>query len=210
MKPPNPKTLSIAALIAAVVALLCSAVNARHYARVIAPRSYQFHRSFHDPFDLVSEIIRAPIYFNSMMRQQDASQITRSTPRYTVSEENGIIQLEMEIPGVETNDLEVELEDNQLLRVKGKRKKAESEFDLTFRLNDGVDPSRLKAVLSAGILQVQVPRKEKEIQRIEISTNASDDLVHVNAIHASENGESGTSLDTPQEVNGITISETEN
>jgi HSP20 family molecular chaperone IbpA len=219
MKFLNTKILSIAAIITAILALLGSAVNARHYTSVIAPRSYQFHRSFRDPFDLVSEMIQAPIYFNSRMRQQqqEAAQLARSTPRYTVSEENGVVQLEMEVPGVTANDIEIALEDNQLLRVKGKRKRSartgsleESEFDLAFRLNDGVDPSQLKAVLSAGILQVRVPHKEKEIQRIAISTVDADevDVVNVNVNHVNENGTDGATSDTV-EVNEITISENE-
>jgi HSP20 family molecular chaperone IbpA len=217
MKYTNSKFLSIAAIVTSLLALLCSAVNARHYARVVAPRSYQFHRSFHDPFDLVSEMIRAPIYFNGMLKQQhdEAAQLPRSTPRYTVSEENGVVQLEMEVPGVMAKDIEIELEDHQLLRIKGKRKHSvgtssseESEFDLAFRLNDGVDPSRLKATLSAGILQVRVPHKEKEIQRIEIGTTATEDVdvVDVNASSLNGNSESSASPDVV-EVNGITISE---
>jgi HSP20 family protein len=215
----NWKFLSITAVITSLLALLCSVVNARHYARVIAPRTYQFHRSYHDPFDLVSEMIRAPIYFNSMKRQHhdEAAHLARSTPRYTVSEENGVVQLEMEVPGVTAKDIEIELEDNQLLRVKGKRKHSvgtgsseESEFDLAFRLNDGVDPSRLKAVLSDGILQVRVPHKEKEIHRIEIATTESEevDVVNVNASHLNKNDGSSAPPDA-LEVNGITISESE-
>jgi Hsp20/alpha crystallin family len=106
----------------------------------------------------------------------------------------------IEVPGVSAKDIEIDLEDQHLLRIKGKRKHRlgsgsieETEFDVAFRLNDGVDPSQLKAILSAGILQVQVPNKEKETRRISIVTDVEGEAVTLNELYRKDDGETTAS-----------------
>ena len=193
MKAISSKNLLLVVLLALVS--LISGAAARSYGSILAPRFYQYSRPS-DPFDLVSEIFRAPIYFNSLMKQQqeEATRIVRSTPRYAVSEENGIVQLEMEVPGVLAKDLQVELTDNKLLRIKGTRKYKvgsdgpieESEFDLSFQLADGVDSDQMTVALSTGILRVQVPKKEKITKRIAIHTDVEDEVLEVKAIQTND------------------------
>lgn len=190
MKAPNSKILSITAIIAAFFAIVCSVVNARNYARLVTapPRSSLYYQQLNfDPFGIVDEMIRAPEYHSNAVKQtpmEVSAPSGRSIPRYSVSEENGVVQLEMEIPGVHAKDIEIELEDDKLLRIKGRRvyKRSngsidQSEFDVSFQLKENVDTSQLKVNLAAGILRVQVPNKVKEVKRISIGNDGGDEGV---------------------------------
>lgn len=211
MKAISSKSLSIAALLAALLALFSSVAEAGNHGGLLTPRSYHYSRP-RDPFDLVSEIFRAPIYFNSLMKQQqeEAHRRVRSTPRYAVSEENNVIQLEIEVPGISAKDIVVELEDDKLLRIKGTRKYKvgesveESEFDVSFQLSDGVNPDKLTVKLSAGILRVQVPKQEKITKKILIATDAEDDILEVKAV---QSGSVEEPVQTLEGADGITIIE---
>jgi HSP20 family molecular chaperone IbpA len=121
-------------------------------------------------------MMSVPIYFNSLLRQQE-TQLTRSTPRYSISRaEDGTVELALEIPGVAAKDLSVDLENGNMLRIRGARKwkdeqgsEVETEFDRVFRLDDDIDVSRVKVALSSGILRVQAPQREKVIRSIPIT-----------------------------------------
>ena len=171
------------ALVPAVALASLLSAEARSYTSLLAPRNYQFSRSLRDPFDMIGSVM--PLYFNSLMHQFDGdlgSMARATTPRYVVNEdtESGVIELLMEIPGVEPNDLTVELENNRLLRVKGSRKYKHhpsvyaSEFDQVFQLDDRVDPNELKVTLSHGILRVQAPKKENTVKRLSIETDETE------------------------------------
>ena len=208
------KTFNNASVLAALLALAASApeaTEARSYGSLLAPRAYQYSRS-RDPFDLVSEFFHTPFYnLNSMMKQQQlaADRLARSTsPRYAVSEENGVVQLEVELPGVHAGDLDVELEDNNVIHIRGSRKQGagsvDSSFDLSFQLADGVHSERLTANLSAGILRVSVPRKEKVVKKLTVTTDeAEEELLQIKA--AQDGGVEGNQKE--EVVDGITISE---
>lgn len=210
----SSKAFSIAALITALLALFFSSTEARSCGSLLSPRSYQYSRN-RDSFDVVSEMLRVPVYFNSLMKQQQeqSALLARSTPRYVVSEDNSSVQLEVEVPGVSAKDLEVELEDDNILRIKGNRKHkvavgsfTEAEFDLSFQLNDGVEPSQMKVSLSAGILRVQVPKKIKVTKRLDIATDVEDEQLKVKAIQTSADGRDAAQTGI-EEVDGITIIE---
>ena len=219
MKAPNSKFLSIAAIIAAFFAIACSVVNARNYARLVTspPRSTLYYHQFnYDPLGVVSAMLRTP-------REVEATTpVERFLPHYTVSEENGVVQLEMEIPGVYAKDIEIDLEDNKLLRIKGRRtynklsdgSVDQSAFDVSFQLKENVDTSQLKANLAAGILRVRVPNKVKEVKHIQIGcTDGGDEDVIVTPNDNCGDNETtvstSSSLDTTttmELVDGIAIS----
>jgi HSP20 family molecular chaperone IbpA len=196
MKALFSKTILFAALVA--IATFLSTAGASLYGSVLTqPRSYQYHR-LRDPLDFVSEIIRAPIYINTMFKQQQEGslRLTPSSPRYAISENANAMELEVEVPGVSVKDLDIELEDNKVLHIKGTRKHPEktasmaesSHFDLTFQLADDVEPDRMTASLSAGILRLRVPKTEKITKRIPIDTaeEASEGAVAVKHSHSSD------------------------
>ena len=227
MKAPNSKLLSITAIIMAFFAIVCSVVNAHNYAGIVTsppPRSSLYYQQLsYDPLGVVSEMLRTPVYFSSAVKQQqqvDVNAISeRSMPHYTVSEENGVVQLEMEIPGVYAKDIEIDLEDSKLLRIKGRRTYKlgdgsvdQSEFDVTFQLKENVDTSQLKANLAAGILRVKVPNKVKEVKRISIGDDENvivaqqNDNDIDNETTVSSSSLLDTTATTVELVNGITIS----
>ena len=199
------------AAFAAMLALASSwseMAEARSYGSLLVPRAYQYNRQ-RDPFDLVSEFFHTPIYnMNSLFKQQQdvVDRIAHSaSPRYAVSETDGVMQLEVELPGVKAEDLSVELEDNRYLRIQGSRRSdlsPESSFDLSFSLADDVDSDRLTVKLSAGILNVQVPKKEKAVKKLAIAT---DDTDEGNVLQINPNQQGAKAIDVKNEVEEITI-----
>ena len=198
---------------AAMLALAASwseMAEARSYGSLLAPRAYQYNRQ-RDPFDLVSEFFHTPFYnVNSLFKQQQAvlDKLTNSaSPRYAVLETDGVMQLELELPGVQANDLSVELEDNRHLRIQGSRRSGlspESSFDLSFALADDVDSDRLTVKLSAGILRVSVPKKEKTVKKLTIAT---DDNEGENVLQIKPNQHGAKVADFEEETEEITITE---
>ncbi|KAJ3695605.1 hypothetical protein LUZ60_000982 [Juncus effusus] len=79
-----------------------------------------------------------------------------------------------DIPGVRKEELKVEVEDNNVLRISGERVKEEEQKDDTwhrverrrgsfqrqFRLPDNADMEGIKCFLENGVLKVEVPKKE--------------------------------------------------
>lgn len=216
-------TGAILALLAAISSS-GTKVEARSYGSILAPRRYQYNRS-PDSFGLMSEIFSMPVYMNSLMRQHQKAveRLTQSSaPRYSVAEdaETGVVELMMELPGVTAQDLKVEvLEDGKTLRIAGSRKYVrhgsmyESDFDQSFDMQN-VDPERLKVSLSAGILRVQAPKKEKTVKRIPISVDDDDLLeIHPSKLVQEENVEEATveaEAELVGEVDGLTITEDDN
>jgi HSP20 family molecular chaperone IbpA len=216
MKSFNNNIVALATLL--TLANTMPEADARSYGTLVAPRSYMYNRP-RDPFDLVSDFFRAPLFANSLMKQQQEVQqqlAHASSPRYAVYENNelGTVELEMEVPGVDAKDIEVDLEDNGVLHIKGTRKRSlhESAFDMSFQLADGVDATKMEVTLKAGILRVQVPKKVKSVKRIEVSVREEDDdkILAVKSVTEGENSSSDNS-ETAEvlDVDGISITDSE-
>lgn len=202
---------ALTAKLAMLLLLVEQASAARSYGHIIVPRNYEFNRRSNNAFDLLTEVMSAPVSFenfaNTMIRQHHAavSRLANSAPRYDVSfdEEAGNIELHMEVPGVSSKDISIELEDNKILRIHGSRKVKtngdiiEAKFDQTFELHSEADPETLKASVANGILTVQAQKRERATRKIEVV----DTVVHENeAIEAVPGRESS-------EEAGISITE---
>jgi HSP20 family protein len=215
MKASRISFTSLSILVMAFVAILCSLATARNYARLIRLPTHQFtynNQYYYDPWNAMNEIIHSPINFNKNANgQQEVSEkMNRLIPSYSVSEDNGMMQLEIEIPGVQYKDVEIHLEDSTHVRIKGRRayKRSDgtfddSKFDVVFRLKENVDTSQLKASLSAGILRVQVPHKVKEIKPIRIEHDNNEESVTM-SYEYNVNGNL-PSLSTPHDTSTIEI-----
>jgi len=156
----------------------------RHALDLIIPR---------DPFDLVSDVFSVPFYsdMNRLLQQQDAAMSrlmqTPASPRYSVTQdlETGLVELSMELPGVTSKDLSVELENNKMLHIFGSRvyksqgSLVQSDFHQSFQLDDNVDADQLKVTLSAGILKVTVPKVEKTLKKLEIVSGDETEEIEV-------------------------------
>jgi HSP20 family protein len=104
------------------------------------------------------------------------------TPRVDLTDEDGQFVLTAELPGVEPNDVNVELEGN-LLTVRGE-KKLEREhkeehvhvaerhygsFERTFTLPSGADPDKIEADFHQGVLKLRIAKRpEARGRKIEV------------------------------------------
>ncbi|MDD2715095.1 MAG: Hsp20/alpha crystallin family protein [Candidatus Wallbacteria bacterium] len=105
-------------------------------------------------------------------------------PAVDIYEKDKIVHIDAEVPGLDKEDIKVELEEG-ILSISGETK-AETEekdknyfrterrygtFKRTFTLGDGVDETGIQAKFDNGILKVLVPLKEipkKEAKLIEV------------------------------------------
>ncbi|MBX6424589.1 MAG: Hsp20/alpha crystallin family protein [Variibacter sp.] len=107
-------------------------------------------------------------------------------PRMDVTESDGEIEITAELPGLEEKDVEITVSDN-VLTVRGE-KKAEAEekkkdyrlversygsFSRSVELPSGVDPDRIKATMTKGVLKITVPKPAPSHQKkIEVKAAA--------------------------------------
>lgn len=95
---------------------------------------------------------------------------TKSVPASFAQEKENAYELEVELPGVHKEDIEIHFE-NQVLSVSATRKRGESEwkFKRDFRVSENVDTERVKASYENGILLVELPKKKQpDVKKIEI------------------------------------------
>src|SRR5699024_9699184 len=122
-----------------------------------------FHRFFDDPF------------FTNNRDRSPACNIMEKQDRYTI---------EVEIPGVHPDDVEIEMEGN-ILKIKGERRKTTEHeddsielhtvehsygsFQRSFTLPDGIKEDAISAHNKQGILYIELPKnQEKKSRKIEI------------------------------------------
>jgi len=120
----------------------------------------------------------------SPVRAQATNGETWLMPRIDVSESDGAIAVEAELPGVERNDVDVQVLDNVLL-IEGSKKteseKKEKDYHLVERssgqflrripLGFDVDPDKVEASFRNGVLNVTIarpPEAESKAKRIKI------------------------------------------
>merc|ERR1712038_411918 len=76
-----------------------------------------------DPINLMAEIFSVPVTFNSLMRQQHRhfSEMQRSEPRYEISNDETQFQILLDLPGVQAEDVSLELKDGGSLQISASR-----------------------------------------------------------------------------------------
>lgn len=113
-------------------------------------------------------------FFTPATWRQEAS---LPTDIYT---DNENIVVEMELPGINSGDVDVSI-DNNVLTVKGKKiherkdvlrtERFQGSFSRSFTLPSYADPSRISASYEQGVLTITVPKIEKvKPKQIEIKT----------------------------------------
>ena len=117
---------------------------------------------------------------------QDQSTITSTWYAPTdVSEDESNLQISMELPGVEPDDVRLSLE-NSILTIRGEKRQRSEEnnervhrfertygmFERTFALPNTVDPEKIEARYENGVLLVRIPKAERARPR-EIPVNSS-------------------------------------
>ncbi len=103
-------------------------------------------------------------------------------PRVAIREDSGAVILEAEMPGIEKNDFEINVEGDELT-IRGKRKPQDSDRKIlrqesdtsdylrTFVLGEEIDTSNIEAKLNNGILILTLhKKKEAAPQKIAITS----------------------------------------
>lgn len=110
----------------------------------------------------------------------------------------------MDMPGLEADDLEIELQDD-LLRVRGERRvphgrdrearawqrieRGFGKFERTLQVPRGLDPDAIEASLDAGVLTLQIAKPEQlRRQRVEIGAGRSGETRQVAGTGAASAG----------------------
>jgi HSP20 family protein len=111
-----------------------------------------------------------------------------------VSEDENALQITMELPGVDPDDVRLSLENN-VLTIRGEKKQQFDEnnervhrfervygvFERTFVLPNTVDPDSIEARFENGVLIVRIPKAERARPReIRVSSSSSGSSAQVN------------------------------
>lgn len=127
-----------------------------------------------DPFAQVREVDRQVGDFLNQGLPQLANRVlgTRPFPAINVWDENDEVIAEAELPGLQTDDVDISVVGNELT-IKGERKQQAVEsisyhrreresgsFTRVLRLPVEVDADRVQAVLRDGVLTVRMPKAE--------------------------------------------------
>jgi HSP20 family protein len=112
-----------------------------------------------------------------------------------VSEDENALQITMELPGVDPDDVRLSLENN-VLTIRGEKKQQFDEnnervhrfervygiFERTFVLPNTVDPDRIEARFEHGVLVVRIPKAERARPReIRVSSSSGSQQVGTGA-----------------------------
>ena len=124
--------------------------------------------------------------FDAFFGQTD--QARRWVPPVDLVEAESHFVLKADLPGLSEGDVNIEVQDGTLT-ISGERK-AEHEqrekgwyriersfgrFSRSLSLPDGVDPDRIQASFSHGVLEVRIPKpEERKPRRIEISSSSGN------------------------------------
>jgi HSP20 family protein len=120
--------------------------------------------------------------FNTLFDRNQAPQ--RWVPAMDLVEHDDHFVLRADLPGLTEDDVNIELHDGSLT-ISGERKAEHTtqergfyrverqfgSFSRTLTLPDGIDPERIKASFSNGVLEVGIPKpEERKPRKIEIGT----------------------------------------
>lgn len=97
--------------------------------------------------------------------ERDLHVFRRTSPRYDITYNEDDVVMTVEVPGYESDEIEVEVKSGgRVLRVSAQKESHDeehafsSQFHQSFTLDPGVETDKLKANLSNGILTVTAPR----------------------------------------------------
>ena len=119
-------------------------------------------------FNQIDEWFSIPARFNSILQeeyQRQLSKVQQSTPRYEIREDDSKMELIMDVPGIRSSDIDIQLvQGGKSLKVKGTRyygedKENGSKFEHFFTIDHRiVDVDKLEARLADGVLHISVPK----------------------------------------------------
>lgn len=127
--------------------------------------------------DMLSLNSRADRLFNDFFNPSRGVNVTGNwgwNPRVDIYEEEDAIVLKAELPGVEKDNIEVDVKDG-VLTLKGerssdnevkedsyyRRERCFGSFERRFNLPDNVDPDKISADYKDGVLKVGIPKPDE-------------------------------------------------
>ena len=125
--------------------------------------------------------------FLSKLFKANASASLKILPRTDFSETDQEYMVEVDLPGVKEENLEISLSKDNVLTIQGKRESQEEKkernyykleraygsFERTLMLPDNCDADKVSATFKDGILTIQIPKKTPiagEVKKIKLST----------------------------------------
>ena len=142
----------------------------------------------YNPFNELENVRKSFELFNSIINnienQSERGTIASFLPAVNTREEDDAYYIEVDLPGVKKEDIEITTEDN-ILTISGERKlkkeskeddyyKVESaygKFSRSFTLPEKVDTSKIEAKNENGVLEIVIPKikeEEKKPKKIKI------------------------------------------
>lgn len=98
-------------------------------------------------------------------------EITQTSPRYEVTDDDEKFQLAIDVPGMTSKDITIAIEDDgKFLTIKGTRESASdtyrftSKFSQCFSIDPSVEIDKFSANLENGVLVVSAPKDLKKIE----------------------------------------------
>ncbi len=145
--------------------------------------------SRYDPWNILNQMNE--ILGSSLRNGENSSIYTNQwVPAVDIREEKDRYLVEVDLPGVDKNAIEVSM-DNRILNIKGERREeykveansyARTEriygsFHRQFTLPDTVDSDKIKASYTNGVLKLSIPKKEMaKPKRINITNDEQENV----------------------------------
>jgi len=118
-------------------------------------------------------------FFNGSFFSATGNHFNRNTkPAVNVMEEDNAYMIEVAVPGMSRKDIRIDLEDNVLTisyehrenkeekkRTYMRREFSHASFKRSFELPETVDAEKIRARHDAGILSVELPKKEEVVSK---------------------------------------------
>lgn len=132
-------------------------------------------------FNPVREISSAMSKMNEFLSDFDKSLYNESTafyPAVDISDDERNIYLNLEMPGLSKEDVQIKIKENNVLVIKGEKKQESTaedkernyirmerhfgEFSRYFTLPDNVNTEKIDAKFDKGVLSIKIEKKEPE------------------------------------------------
>src|SRR5699024_880774 len=161
-----------------IVSLYCIGVDSMK-PKKINPDELPLKRFRNELDDMIQRFFDEPVLSNMPSVNSDLR------PACNIVDSKNSYSIEVEIPGIEADDIDIEI-DNHILKIRGERKQEtehkdeETEihsvehsygsFRRSFTLPDGINEEEISATDKNGILYINVPKSnESKVRRIKIN-----------------------------------------
>ena len=119
-----------------------------------------------------------PVHFNAFFNEiAKANTFVNQNPAVNVAEEDLAYRLEVAVPGLRKEDIDLKIEDETLIISASKEEKTEeskenytrrefnfNNFERRFEFNESIDIENIKADFSEGILSIFLPKIVEEVK----------------------------------------------